>query len=73
MIAIKQEKENKMSKDNSKKPQQDKINKGENRVILKDDSNRKSHFIINESKSETITSHFDSPPNPIDKNTKDKK
>jgi hypothetical protein len=73
MIAIKQEKENKMSKNNSKNTPQDKSPKNENRVALKDESVRGSVFIGNESKSEVITSHFASPPSPIDKKTKDTK
>jgi hypothetical protein len=62
-----------MSKDNSKKSQQDKNNKGTNRVALKDESNKNKYFNVNESKPETITSHFDSPPSPADKSSKDKK
>lgn len=62
-----------MTKDNSKNTQQDKSHKSENSVALKDESVRGSVFIGNESKSETITSHFDSPPSPADTNTKDKK
>jgi hypothetical protein len=66
----------KMTKNNSNKPQQDKSyqrNKSENKVTFIDESVKGSVFIGNKSKSETITSHFDSPPSPIDKKTKKKK
>jgi hypothetical protein len=62
-----------MSKDYSKKSQQDKNNKDTNRVALKDESNKNNYFNVNEPKPETITSHFDSPPSPVDKSSKDKK
>jgi hypothetical protein len=63
-----------MTKDKSQKPEQDKSNQDKGRAILKDESIGKSVFIGNESRPDSITSHF-SPPKPpgTGSNNKDKK
>lgn len=57
-----------MTKDNSNKSQPN-HKPSEGKAILKDESSKRGTFIVNESRSETITSHLASPKKPIDTDT----